>query len=89
MEPKKRVNWGTFSKFIDLHVKDLSLDHDRSVDVFTRILLKYASTCIPRRLVKRYSPFWNSNLQDLKEKKKKKKLALERRLGIPARKKTV
>ncbi|GIY87971.1 hypothetical protein CDAR_596071 [Caerostris darwini] len=52
-------------------LKNLSVDSsvDRSVHAFTRTLLKWASICIPRERVKRYSTFWNSNPEDLKQKR--------------------
>ncbi|GFQ85866.1 reverse transcriptase domain-containing protein [Trichonephila clavata] len=44
---------------------------DRAVDKFTEIILACAISCIPRGKRKKFSPFWNKELQTLKENRDK------------------
>ncbi|GFQ87739.1 uncharacterized protein TNCT_143501 [Trichonephila clavata] len=44
---------------------------DRAVDKLTEIILACAISCIPRGQRKKFSPFWNKELQTLKENRDK------------------
>ncbi|GFQ66482.1 putative RNA-directed DNA polymerase from transposon BS [Trichonephila clavata] len=49
---------------------------DRAVDKFTEIILACAVSCIPRGQRKKFSPFWNKELQTLKENRDKAVIGL-------------
>ncbi|GFQ72556.1 uncharacterized protein TNCT_37381 [Trichonephila clavata] len=71
----KKENWTRYQELTDYLVREVMTDEtdnaDRSVDKFTEIILACAISCIPRGQRKKFSPFWNKELQILKENRDK------------------
>ncbi|GFR22855.1 hypothetical protein TNCT_386081, partial [Trichonephila clavata] len=65
----KKANWAKF-KILTNEVLTDSLvmpNFEFSSRPFTLVVLKCASFCVPRGQQKKYTPFWNENLQKLKK----------------------
>ncbi|GFR19322.1 hypothetical protein TNCT_625641 [Trichonephila clavata] len=70
-----KANWTRYQELMDYLVREVMTDEtdntDRAVDKFTEIILACAILCIPRGQRKKFSPFWNKELQTLKENRDK------------------
>ncbi|GFQ96443.1 uncharacterized protein TNCT_89181, partial [Trichonephila clavata] len=65
----KKANWAKFKNLTNEVLTDSLVipNFEYSSILFTLSVLKCASLCVPRGQQKKYTPFWNENLQKLKK----------------------
>lgn len=75
----KKADWKNFTAKCEERVGGLRLDGnvDQCARELTNAILKCAGETIPRGWVRKSKPFWNDNLQDLKEVKNLASTALD------------
>lgn len=75
----RKAKWDLFSKLSDQEIKEdlIQGSVDAAFNNICTAVLKCATQAIPRGCVKRYSPFWNEDLQRLKEERNIARTAYE------------